>query len=148
MSAKLVRLNRIKEILNEKCIGSHESLVKILNEEGIPVTQATLSRDFVELGVVRVTTDDGPRYIMDTEESGKQIARLIRFEIVSIDYNESIILIRTMAGRAQGVGQYIDRMNNPKILGTIAGDDTVLVVPVSVKYIKALLKEMNKLTAE
>jgi transcriptional regulator of arginine metabolism len=148
MSAKLVRLNRIKEILNEKYIGSHESLVKILNEEGIPVTQATLSRDFVELGVVRVTTDDGPRYIMDTEESGKQIARLIRFEIVSIDYNESIILIRTMAGRAQGVGQYIDRMNNPKILGTIAGDDTVLVVPVSVKYIKALLKEMNKLTAE
>jgi transcriptional regulator of arginine metabolism len=148
MSAKLLRLNRIKEILNEKHIGSHESLVKILNEEGIPVTQATLSRDFVELGVIRVTTDDGPRYIMDTEESGKQIARLIRFEIVSIENNESLILIRTMAGRAQGVGQYIDRMNNPKILGTIAGDDTVLVVPVSVKHIKALLKEMNKLTAE
>ena len=148
MSAKLTRLNRIKEVLNEKHIGSHESLVKILNDEGIQVTQATLSRDFVELGVIRVITESGPRYIIDVEESGNQVAKLIKYEIVNIDHNESLIVIRTLAGRAQGVGQYLDRMNNPKILGTIAGDDTVLIVPVSVKDIKELLKEFEKLISE
>lgn len=148
MSAKLTRLNRIKEILNERYIGSHESLVKILNDEGIQVTQATLSRDFVELGVVRITTENGPKYIIDVEESGNQVAKLIKFEIVNIDHNESLIVIRTLAGRAQGVGQYLDRMNNPKILGTIAGDDTVLIVPVSVRHIKELLKEFEKLISE
>jgi transcriptional regulator of arginine metabolism len=148
MSAKLIRLNRIKEILNEKNIGSHESLVKILNDEGIPVTQATLSRDFVELGVIRVTAENGPRYIVDVEESGNQVAKLIKFEIVYIDNNESLIVIRTLAGRAQGVAQYLDRLNNHKILGTIAGDDTVLIVPVSVKQINELTKEFEKLISE
>src|SRR3972149_1813891 len=145
MSAKLIRLNRIKEIINEKHIASHENLVKILNDEGIPVTQATLSRDFGELGVIRITTENGPRYIVDVEESGNQVAKLIKFEIVNIDNNESLIVIRTLAGRAQGVAQYLDRLNNHKILGTIAGDDTVLIVPVSVKYINDLIQEFEKL---
>jgi len=145
MSAKLIRLNRIKEIINEKHIASHENLVKILNDEGIPVTQATLSRDFGELGVIRITTENGPRYIIDVEESGKQVAKLIKFEIINVDHNESLIVIRTLAGRAQGVAQYLDRLNNHKILGTIAGDDTVLIVPVSVKYINDLIQEFEKL---
>lgn len=148
MSAKLARLNRIKEILNETEINSHESLVKILNDQGIPVTQATLSRDFVELGVIRVPGENGPRYIIDVEESGNQIAKLIKFEIMNVDHNESLIVIRTLAGRAQGVAQYFDRLNNPKILGTIAGDDTVLIVPFSVKHIKDLIKEFKKLISE
>ena len=92
MSSKLKRLNRIKEILNSKNIPSHESLVKLLSEEGIQVTQATLSRDFAELGVIRTFTEYGPRYILDAHESGKQIAKLIGFEILSVEHNELLIL--------------------------------------------------------
>ncbi len=148
MSAKLKRLNRIKEILNNKNISSHESLVKLLSDEGIQVTQATLSRDFAELGVIRTITEYGPRYILDAHESGKQIAKLIGFEIISVENNESMILIRTLAGRAQGIAHFIDRLNNPEILGTVGGDDTVLIIPSSHKNIQSIVALIKKMMVE
>jgi transcriptional regulator of arginine metabolism len=148
MSAKLRRLNRIKELLNNRNITSHENLVKLLNAEGLQVTQATLSRDFAELGVVRIVTDYGPRYILDAHESGKQISKLIGFEILSVHNNESMVVIRTLAGRAQGVAHHVDRLNNPDILGTVGGDDTVLVIPASAKNIPAIVELIKKMMFE
>ncbi len=148
MSAKLKRLNRIKELLNSHTISSHESLVKLLGEEGMQVTQATLSRDFAELGVIRTFTDNGPRYILDAQESGKQIAKLIGFEILSVEHNEALMVIRTLAGRAQGIAHYIDRLNNQEILGTVGGDDTVLVIPSSQKSIPNLLNLIKRMMTE
>ena len=148
MSAKLKRLNRIKELLNSKLIGSHESLVKLLSDEGIQVTQATLSRDFAELGVIRTFTENGTRYILDSHESGKQIAKLIGFEILSVEHNESLVVIRTLAGRAQGIAHFIDRLNNPEILGTVGGDDTVLIIPSSQKSIPNLISLIKKMMTE
>ncbi len=150
MSSKLKRMNRIKELLNSQAISSHETMVKLLSDEGIQVTQATLSRDFAELGVIRTFTENGPRYILDSTESGKQIAKLIGFEILSVENNESLIVIRTLAGRAQGIAHFIDRINNPAILGTVGGDDTVIVIPSShnsipglVQLIKNMMTELN-----
>lgn len=148
MSAKLKRLNRIKELLNVKNISSHEGLVGLLGEEGIQVTQATLSRDFAELGVIRTFTERGPRYILDAHESGKQIAKLIGFEILSVEHNESLIVIRTLAGRAQGIAHFVDRLNNPEILGTVGGDDTVLLIPSSQKSIPNLVALIKKMMTE
>jgi transcriptional regulator of arginine metabolism len=145
MSAKL---NRIRELLNAKNISSHESLVKLLADDGILVTQATLSRDFAELGVVRTFSEHGPRYILDAHESGKQIARLIGFEILSVEHNESLIVIRTLAGRAQGIAHFIDRLNDPEILGTVAGDDTVLLIPSAQKNIPNLVLLVKKMMTE
>lgn len=135
MPAKLLRQNRIKKILNDRMISSQEQLVKLLRNDGIKVTQATLSRDFAELGVVRTFSELGIRYVLNAEESGRQISKLIGFEIISVEYNESLVVIRTLAGRAQGVAHYIDRLNREDILGTIAGDDTVLVIPSSVQKV-------------
>lgn len=148
MSSKLKRLNRIKELLNSKTISSHEGLVKLLSDEGIQVTQATLSRDFAELGVIRTFTEYGPRYILDAHESGKQIAKLIGFEILSVENNESMVLIRTLAGRAQGIAHFIDRLNNPEILGTVGGDDTVLIIPSSHKNIPSIVALIKKMMTE
>ncbi len=152
MSSKLKRMNRIKELLNSSAVSSHESMVKLLAEEGIQVTQATLSRDFAELGVIRTFTDNGPRYILDSTESGKQISKLIGFEILSVEYNESLIVIRTLAGRAQGIAHFVDRLNNPDVLGTVGGDDTVIVIPSAhnsipkiVELIKSMMTENNSL---
>lgn len=145
MSAKLKRQLLIKEILNNKAINNQEVLGKILKTEGIEVTQATLSRDFAELGVVRSFTDSGVRYVLNSSESGKQIQKLIGFEILSVAKNENVVLIRTLAGRAQGVGHYVDRLNRKEILGTLAGDDTVMVIPDSldnVARVEELIKEM------
>ncbi len=148
MSSKLKRLNRIKELLTEEVITSHESLLQLLAEEDIEVTQATLSRDFAELGVIRTVTENGPRYILDIQESGRQLSKLIGFEIMNVDYNESLIVVRTFAGRAQGIAHYIDRLNHKQILGTVAGDDTVLVIPNSQKSIPDLVQLIKKMMAE
>lgn len=145
MSAKLKRQLLIKEILNSRPINNQEVLGKILKTEGIEVTQATLSRDFAELGVVRSFTDSGVRYVLNSTESGKQIQKLIGFEILSVTSNENMVLIRTLAGRAQGVAHYVDRLNRKEILGTLAGDDTVLIIPDTLNNImrvEELIKDM------
>jgi transcriptional regulator of arginine metabolism len=133
MYSKVKRQQRIKEILHFKFISGHEDLLKALHKENFIITQATLSRDFAELGVIRIFTDGGVRYVINSYESGKQIEKLIGFEIVSVQHNESSIIIRTLAGRAQGVAHYIDRLDKREILGTVAGDDTVLVIPNTIQ---------------
>jgi len=150
MQAKIKRQNRIKEILHDYLIRGQDELALRLKEEGYNVTQATLSRDFAELGVVRVINGNGFRYLLDPEETGKQIAKLIGYEILSVDHNESIVVVRTIAGRAQGVAHFIDRLNRKEIIGTVGGDDTVLVIPDSQKNILVIVnmikKKMNEIS--
>ena len=148
MASKLKRQNRIKEILQIKHIANQEDLLVYLKRDGYEITQATLSRDFAELGVVRIFTEYGVRYILNAEESGKQIARLVGFEILTVHHNESAVIVRTLAGRAQGVAHYIDKLNSKLILGTIAGDDTILVVPANVKNIADIVQLINKIMNE
>lgn len=148
MSLKLRRQTRIKEILNDFVISNQEELSKKLKDEGYIVTQATLSRDFAELGVIRTMFNGSARYILNADESGKQIAKLIGFEILNIEHNESLVLIRTLSGRAQGVAHYIDRLNKEEILGTVAGDDTVLIIPNSHKNIPVIISLVKKIMTE
>ncbi len=145
MSAKLDRQMLIKNILNTRIVSSQEVLLKLLQAEEINVTQATLSRDFAELGVIRSFSEHGIQYVMDSYKSGEQISKLIGFEILSVEHNESLIVIRTLAGRAQGVAHFIDRLNKKEIIGTVAGDDTVIVIPSSQKKINMILEFINNL---
>ncbi len=144
MPVKLNRQNKIKEILNSVKISNHDQMIKLLEKENIQITQATLSRDFAELGVVRTFVENEPRYILNSNESGKQIDKLIGFEILSVHQNETMIIIRTLAGRAQGIAHYIDRLNKQEIMGTVGGDDTVLVIPSSQKHIGEITEFINK----
>ncbi|MBN1980613.1 MAG: hypothetical protein JW795_03720 [Chitinivibrionales bacterium] len=139
------RQNRIKQLLMNAVISSQEECTRLLQEEGITVTQATLSRDFAELGVIRIMTEQGLRYVLDPNESGKLISQLIGFEILLIQHNESVVLVRTLAGRASGVAHYIDRLNKKEILGTVAGDDTVLVIPDSVSHIDKVVEIVKEI---
>jgi transcriptional regulator of arginine metabolism len=148
MSLKLRRQTRIKEILNDFVISNQEDLSKRLKEEGYLVTQATLSRDFAELGVIRTMFNGSARYILNADESGKQIAKLIGFEILNIEHNESMVIVRTLSGRAQGVAHYIDRLNKEEILGTVGGDDTVLIIPNSHKSIPVIVALVKKIMTE
>ncbi|NWF90289.1 MAG: arginine repressor [Ignavibacteriaceae bacterium] len=145
MYSKTHRQNRIKELLKERVFYNQEELVKTLSDEGIEVTQATLSRDFQELGVVRTSAAEGSRYTLNVEEAGNQIRKLISFEILAVQSNEMVIIVRTLAGRAQGVAHYIDKLNSKLILGTISGDDTIMIVPSSTKNINDIVQLMNKI---
>ncbi len=155
MPIKLKRQTRIKELLATYNVSNQEDLLRLLKKEAFEMTQATLSRDFAELGVMRVFTDGGIRYILNADESGKQIAKLIGFEILSVQFNENLIVIRTLAGRAQGVAHFIDRLNKEEIIGTVGGDDTVLIIPnksesmlIIIDFIKKLMTESPNQRAE
>lgn len=144
MPSKFQRQTKLKQILNTYAITSQEQVIKLLRSDNINVTQATLSRDFADLGVIRKKTEFGIQYVLNQDESGRQIAKLIGYEILSIQHSEYLIVIRTLAGRAQGVAHYIDRLNNPDILGTIGGDDTVLVIPQSTHKVQKVIQDLEK----
>lgn len=134
------RQRKIKEILQNSEVSNQHELMQLLLNSGIDVAQATLSRDCSELGIIRSRTANGYRLIFPEDNPGQMIKGLVEMEIQSIDANETTIVIRTLPGRAHGVGSFIDHLKNPKILGTIAGDDTVLIVPASVNEIRSILK--------
>lgn len=146
MSAKLVRQSKIKRILTDRIISNQDQILRMLKSEGINVTQATLSRDFADLGVIRIFTELGVQYLLSSIDYGKEITKLVGLEILNVSYNETVIVIRTLAGRAQGVAHYIDRLNKEEVLGTIAGDDTVLVIPDSTKNIKKITEFLENLS--
>jgi transcriptional regulator of arginine metabolism len=102
----------------------------LLMERGIEVTQATLSRDIRDLRLVKVPSADGPaHYTLPEEwEHTPPLESLLPTLFVSVEGTGNLLVVRTMTGGAQAVGLGIDWEEWPEVLGTIAGDDTVLVV--------------------
>ncbi len=96
------------------------------------------------MGIARVGTADGSRYIIPQGSEEIRLRSFLSYEIVSIESNETLVVIRTLAGRAQGVAELIDHLQIPGMLGTIAGDNTIFVAPASrdaIETIKARLRE-------
>ncbi|MGK9369185.1 arginine repressor [Melioribacter sp. Ez-97] len=139
------RHSLIKSIITSQEVFNQTQLGKLLRSKGIRVTQATLSRDLNELGVVRVPTSKGLVYQINHEGGESALKNYISEEVLSIESNECMILVKTFLGRAQGVAVQIDRENLPDVLGTIAGDDTIIVVPKSTKNIKKVIEELKTL---
>lgn len=141
---KLKRHFAIKEIIASTPIGSQEGLARALYKRGIHVTQATLSRDLNDLGIIRIPTRGGIQYALPGEPAEAQLRSIVSREVVAIKANESVILINTIPGRAQGVARFLDSQDDTEILGTVAGDDTVIVVPRSVKRLKKSFKHVEQ----
>lgn len=138
----------IKQIITHQVISSQDELCQALEKAGVTVTQATLSRDMKELGIARVHSAERVRYVLDIESEERRLVPLIGYEIESIDANESMIVIKTLPGMAQGVAEIIDSMHHPAILGTLAGDNTIFVTPDSVTKINEVLKLLKNLMTE
>jgi transcriptional regulator of arginine metabolism len=123
----------IREIIGTLPVRNQEELRRHLGRRGFRVTQATLSRDMRDLGVGKVSTGDGTRYVLPADAEVQALQPIVGAEVVSIVANESMVVVRTLPGCASTVGEYIDVKSNPDIIGTVAGDNTLLVVPSSTK---------------
>jgi transcriptional regulator of arginine metabolism len=134
----------LKEIITRQTIASQEELAEELQEHGEEVNQATLSRDLREMGISRVNTPMGPRYTFSTEGEEKRIRTLISYEIQNVTSNESMIVISTLPGRAQGVAEMIDGLKIPEVLATLAGDNTIFIAPRSVRHIHKIEKKLRE----
>ena len=147
MPEKQKRRRLVRQLLREMVVSSQEQLAALLAERGVTCTQATLSRDLRDMGVVRERGPDGFRYVMDTRTRYLAALReVVGMEIVDVRHNGSLVVLRTLAGRAQGVAAYLDEQKDPRVLGTVAGDDTVFVCPAEPSHIDDLAEAILTLS--
>jgi transcriptional regulator of arginine metabolism len=133
------RREAIVALVEERRVASQDELAKLLRQRGIRATQATLSRDLKELGVGRVAFGEGTKYVLQPAAEVRILRPLVGAEVLSIQSNESLIVVRTLPGCANVVGEYLDAQKHPDIIGTLAGDNTLLIIPRSQKKTKPLL---------
>ena len=130
---KTKRQAKIVEIISNTNVETQEQLLKALEEEGFTSTQATISRDIKELRIVKELTSLGTyRYSVSEKDAPPALTdrlnTIFRECITSIDYAENIIVIHTLPGLASAAGSALDAMKINVVLGTLAGDDTVMIV--------------------
>jgi transcriptional regulator of arginine metabolism len=136
---RTARHARITALIRQQPVRSQTELVDLLAGEGVLVTQATLSRDLDELGAVKVRgTDGGPAAYVVPEDGGPpmrpaeqapaRLVRLLRELLTGTDASGNLAVLRTPPGAAQFLASALDRSGLPDVVGTIAGDDTILVV--------------------
>jgi transcriptional regulator of arginine metabolism len=137
-TSRVARQGRIVELVGSMAIRSQTELAKLLAAEGIDVTQATLSRDLDELGAVKLRGVDGGAAVYVIPEDGSpvrgvqggtsRLARLLAELLTSADCSANLTVLRTPPGAAQFLASAIDRAALHEVVGTIAGDDTVMVI--------------------
>ena len=137
---KSARHEKIIELIQQHDIDTQEELAARLNSAGFKVTQATVSRDIRALKLTKVAGKDGKsRYAVlsgASVELGDKYTRVLHDALTSIDVGQNMIVIRTVPGMAMGVAAALDALNWKEILGSIAGDDTVMVICTDDDYAK------------
>ena len=146
---KNIRHNMILEIIEAKDIETQEELAEELKQRGVKVTQATVSRDIKELRLLKVLSSTG-RYKYATVEyaergMNERVIRRLTESVLTIDSANNIIVIRTLAASANAAGEAIDSMKWPEVLGTIAGDNTLLVIVRSNDAVETVLGRFSAL---
>ena len=130
---KSQRQAKIIEIISNRNVETQEQLLTLLQDEGFRATQATISRDIKELRIVKELTSLGAyRYTVANSEVpstfSTRLNTIFRECVTGFDYAQNIIIIRTLPGLASAAGSAIDAMNMSMVVGSLAGDDTVMIV--------------------
>jgi transcriptional regulator of arginine metabolism len=142
------RQSRLLNLIREKEIGTQEELVARLNSVGLDVTQATVSRDIKELGLIKVTVSGGQQKYVQMERSGESVSgRLMKVfseAVIHVDSAMNLVIIKSLPGMAQACASALDSMQLPEVAGTIAGDDTVFVAARSSEQAAVLSRTLNE----
>ena len=147
--ARTGRQLKLIEIINKNEIETQEALAEALRNEGYLVTQATVSRDIKDLGLIKVMTPNKTyKYAQpastEQKSSGKML-NLFRECVISIDYAGHLIVIKTVSGGANSAATLVDKRNFPEVMGCVAGDDTILVVIKDQQKIVPIVEKLKSL---
>jgi transcriptional regulator of arginine metabolism len=152
MTKKRVRQAAILGLVADHVVGSQEDLRQLLVERGMDVTQATLSRDLRDLGLARVSTEDGLRYVipesLSSDNDKPLLANLLPQLFSRVDGVGELIVLHTVASGAQPIAEAIDQEDFDDVMGTIAGDDTILIVTRSAEARARLTARLLELAGE
>ena len=140
---------KILELITDNVVETQDDLARMLKESGFNATQATISRDIKELGIVKMSIDGKrQKYVReygDRSVSNDKLVNIFKSAVVSILYANNIVVIKTMSGSANIAGMMLDRLENPDILGCVAGDDTVMAVAKSEAVAREITDELSEL---
>lgn len=146
---KSARHNLILEIIDTMDIETQEELAEELKRRGVRVTQATVSRDIKELRLLKVLSEKGGYKYATVERAEKgmndRFARILAESIVNIESVNNLVVINTLTASANAAGEAIDSMKWSEVLGTIAGDNTLLIIARSNEAVETLLARLNAL---
>lgn len=146
---KTIRQSKLLELIRKNEIETQEELMAYLLEEGFAVTQATVSRDIRELKLTKIATSSGKQKYAVLNEAkmdlSEKYVRVFRDGYISMDMAQNILVIKTVSGMANAVCAAIDAMNIHEIVGTIAGDDTIMCAIRTMEDTVLIMKKLRKI---
>ena len=146
---KVNRHAKIIELINKYRIETQEELAEYLNREGFKVTQATVSRDIRDLKLTKIPSDEGKQHYVLHQSSdngmSEKYIRVLREGYVSMDMAQNILVIKTVSGMASAVCAAIDAMKWNEVVGSIAGDDTIMCAIRSVSETITVMDKISKI---
>lgn len=151
MNGRNNRLKAIRKIISDSRVSSQDHLLHKLEEEGVTITQATLSRDLKVLKVGKVPDAEGGYYYVLSETEGESLRGYVedfKRGYLSLAFSHNLGVIKTLAGHADTVAIALDRLDLHEILGTIAGDDTILVIIKEGETAESLTSHLEELMGD
>ena len=146
---KIKRQSKILELIRNNNIETQEELQAYLVKDGFAVTQATVSRDIREMKLTKIATNDGKQKYASLKDNAEDLSekyvRVLKDGFVSMDMAQNILVIKTVSGMAGAVCASIDAMHIHEIVGSIAGDDTIMCAIRTTEDTIALMKKLRKI---
>ena len=145
---KVERHSKIVELIGKYEIETQEELAEYLNKAGHRVTQATVSRDIRELKLSKVQSESGKQHYVVLQSQGSfsdKYIRILRDGYMSMDMAQNILVVKTVSGMAMAVAAAIDAMKLKEIVGSIAGDDTIMMAVRTVEDTRAVMEKLRKM---
>ncbi len=140
------RQQAILDIISRYEVGTQGELTNLLKKEGFDATQATVSRDINELGLIK-TNGSVKKFCYSVKKNDEQIVKMSKIfkeSVISFDVAMNLLVLHTFSGSANAATAMIDKLNIPQIVGTIAGDDTILVVTKNVEDVQKVTKILKE----
>ena len=145
---KAKRQQQLLEIVTKIEVNTQEELIKLLETQGVKVTQATVSRDIKELGLIK-TSGKVKKYryarVHDRQHDSVKLLSLFKTAVISIETAKKLLVVKTLTGNGGAVAATIDAQGIEEIVGTLAGDDTVLVVAATDESALKISEELHAL---
>lgn len=150
MNLKKTRHDKILEIITQYEVETQEELVRYLRESGFDVTQATISRDIRELKLYKMSTGKGKQKYIVLQQGNEnhmedKFIRVLKDGFVSMDMAQNILVVRTVSGMAMAVAAAIDSLHLQEVVGSIAGDDTIMAAVRTVEDTEQLMEKIREL---
>ena len=152
--ARTLRQSKILELIAKNEIETQDELSQALKNAGVEVTQATISRDIKELGLIKIQSEKTKKYkyaVMNASQPtavSNRFSTIFKEAVVSVTKASNLVVIKTIKGMASAISSVVDKLSISNVLGCVYGDDTVMVIVSSENHVESVINNLNKVLYE